>query len=211
MSSTLAPLPPPAAPPIAGPRSARGGAPARSAIRRWAWRLLRREWRQQVLVLALLTVAVAATTVGLGLVVNIQGSDQGVFGTADARISIGNPGPNGVTADLAAARQRFGTAEAIAQESAPVPGSITPVDLRDQDPHGVFSKPMLHLVSGSYPAGARQAAMTAAVATTFNLKIGSAWSVNGRTLLVVGIVENPRTCRMRSGWWLPARSAPRPG
>ena len=130
------------------------GRPARRAIRRWAWRLLRREWRQQVLVLGLLTVAVAATTVGLGLVVNVQGTDQGVFGTADARIDIANPGPNGVAADLAAARQRFGTVEAIAHESVPVPGSITPVDLRAQDPHGAFSKPMLHLVSGRYPVGA---------------------------------------------------------
>src|SRR5207249_567581 len=40
---------------------ANGGAPARRAVIRWAWRLFRREWRQQVLVLSLLTVAVAGT------------------------------------------------------------------------------------------------------------------------------------------------------
>ncbi|MDQ1735300.1 MAG: putative transport system permease protein [Pseudonocardiales bacterium] len=188
MSSTLAPLPPS----IAAPPPARGGAPARRAIRRWAWRLLRREWRQQVLVLALLTVAVAATTVGLGLVVNVQGTDQGVFGTANARIDIGNPGPNGVAVDVAAARQHFGTVEAIAHASVPVPGSITPVDLRAQDPDGMFSKPMLRLVSGSYPVSPSEAAVTTAVATTFSLKVGSALPVNGRALRVVGIVENPK-------------------
>jgi putative ABC transport system permease protein len=188
MSTTVA-LPPR---PVLAPPPARGGAPARRAIRRWAWRLLRREWRQQVLVVSLLTVAVAATTVGLGLVVNVQGTDQGVFGTADSRIDIANPGPNGVAADVAAARQRFGTAEAIAHVGVPVPGSITSVDLRAQDPHGVFSKPMLRLVSGSYPAGPAQAAVTTAVATTFTLKIGSSWSVDGRTLRVVGIVEDPK-------------------
>jgi putative ABC transport system permease protein len=188
MSTTLAPPPPP----VAAPAPARGGAPARRAIRRWAWRLLRREWRQQVLVLALLVVAVAGTTIGLGLVVNVQGSDQSLFGTADARLDIVNLGSDGITANLAAARQRFGTAEAIAHESVPVPGSTTPVDLRDQDPHGVFSKPMLRLVSGSSPVGTGQAAVTAAVATTFNLKIGSNWSVKGHTLRVVGIVENPK-------------------
>src|SRR5947209_20233545 len=53
MSTTLAPPTPVTARP-----PARGGAPARRAIRRWAWRLLRREWRQQVLILALLTLAV---------------------------------------------------------------------------------------------------------------------------------------------------------
>src|ERR1700712_4949340 len=109
MTTTLAPPPPP--PPIAAPRPSRGGAPARRAIRRWTWRLLRREWRQQVLVLALLTVAVAATTVGLGVVVNRQGTDQSVFGSADARIDIGSPGQQGVAADLATARHQFGPVE----------------------------------------------------------------------------------------------------
>src|SRR5450432_3960891 len=97
-----------APPPVLMPRPTRGGAPARRAIRRWAWRLLRREWREQLLVLALLTVAVAATTVGLGLVVNVQGTDQSIFGTANTRLEIADPGAHGVAADLAAARQRFG-------------------------------------------------------------------------------------------------------
>ena len=38
--------------------------PARRAVIRWAVRLLRREWRQQLLILALITVAVGATVVG---------------------------------------------------------------------------------------------------------------------------------------------------
>jgi putative ABC transport system permease protein len=186
MSTTLAP------PPVSGARARHGGAPARRAIRRWAWRLLRREWRQQVLVLALLTVAVAATTVGLGLVVNVQGTDESVFGTANARLEIADPGATGVARDLAAARQRFGTVQAIVHQDVPVPGSITPVDLRDQDPHGVYSKPTLRLVAGHYPAGAGQAAVTAAVATTFSLKVGSTWTVDGQPLRVVGTVENPK-------------------
>ena len=37
-----------------------GGVPARRAVIRWAWRLFRREWRQQLLVLTLLMIAVAA-------------------------------------------------------------------------------------------------------------------------------------------------------
>ena len=50
--------------PLADARPADGGAPARRAVVRWAWRLFRREWRQQLLILALITVAVAATIVG---------------------------------------------------------------------------------------------------------------------------------------------------
>jgi putative ABC transport system permease protein len=186
MTSTLALRPVPTRPP------AHGGGPGRRAIRRWAWRLLRREWRQQALILALLIVAVAATTAGLGLVENVQSSDQAVFGAANSRIDIANPGAAGVATDLAAARQRFGTVEAIAHQAVPVPGSITPVDLRAQDPHGVFGAPMLQLVSGRYPSGAGEAAVTSAVATTFSLRIGSTWSVGGQPRQVVGIVENPK-------------------
>jgi putative ABC transport system permease protein len=202
MSTTLAP---PA--PVTVPPPARGGAPARRAIRRWAWRLLRREWRQQALILALLIVAVGTTTVGLGLVENVQGSDRALFGNADSRIDIANPGAAGIAADLAAARQRFGTVEAIAHESVLVPGSITPVDLRAQDPHGVFGAPMLHLVSGQYPTGAGQAAVTSAVATTFNLRIGSTWSANGQQLRIVGIVENPRDLQDGFGLVAPGQLA----
>src|SRR5438132_579560 len=41
------------------------GGPARRAVVRWGWRLFRREWRRHVLILAMLTVAVAATIVGM--------------------------------------------------------------------------------------------------------------------------------------------------
>ena len=44
-------------------RMPNGGVPARRAVIRWAIRLLRREWRQQLLILALITVAVGATVV----------------------------------------------------------------------------------------------------------------------------------------------------
>ena len=41
-----------------------GGAPARRAVVRWSWRLFRREWRQQILVLALLSVALIVSSRG---------------------------------------------------------------------------------------------------------------------------------------------------
>jgi putative ABC transport system permease protein len=174
------------------PRPTPGGRrTARRAITRWAWRLLRREWRQQLLVLALLTVAVATTTVGLGLVVNVESSDQGLLGSANTRIDLASPGTH-VSADVTAAKQAFGSVEAIEHASIPVPGSVTPVDLRAQDPHGVYGAPMLRLVSGSYPSGTGQIAVTSAVASMFSLKIGDAWHVNGQTRRVVGIVENPK-------------------
>ena len=47
-----------------------GGVPARRAVIRWSWRMFRREWRQQTLVLALIVVALAATVVGAAVATN---------------------------------------------------------------------------------------------------------------------------------------------
>ena len=60
-----------------------GGMAARRAVVRWAWRLFRREWRQQSLVLALLVLAVAATTVGLGVPPTPRTRRRPSFGTAN--------------------------------------------------------------------------------------------------------------------------------
>jgi hypothetical protein len=47
-----------------------GGSSARLAVINWAWRMFRRELPQQLLVIALLTVAVAATVWGAGVATN---------------------------------------------------------------------------------------------------------------------------------------------
>lgn len=163
----------------------------RRALVRWAWRLYRREWRQQVLAVALLIVAVGATTVGLGLVGNVVNGDRQVFGTADSRMDIDTTAPGvNVPAEVAQARQLFGTVETIEHVTIPIPGSITPADVRAEAEHGPFSWPQLHVTGGSYPAGPGQVAVTSGLAATFHLRIGSTWPVLGQTLRVVGTVEN---------------------
>src|SRR6202050_5921233 len=64
------------------------GIVARRAVIRWGWRLFRREWRQQLLVLGLLTVAVAATIWGASAVTNVQlpQPDLATFGTAAVQV-----------------------------------------------------------------------------------------------------------------------------
>src|ERR1700722_10331912 len=61
---------------------ANGGLPARRAVVRWAWRLFWREWRQQLLILALITLAVAATIVGSAVAMNNPSPKDAGFGTA---------------------------------------------------------------------------------------------------------------------------------
>ncbi|MHB1599490.1 MAG: hypothetical protein ACYCXY_11530, partial [Acidimicrobiales bacterium] len=52
---------------------------------------------------------------------------------------------------------------------------------------------MLALVSGHYPAGADQVAVTSGVASAFHLKVGDTWRVGDAGRRVVGIVENPQS------------------
>ena len=73
--------------PIVDTRPAEGGAPARRAVVRWAWRLFRREWRQQLLILALIVVAVAATIVGSAIATNNPPPKNSGFGTAQDSVN----------------------------------------------------------------------------------------------------------------------------
>jgi putative ABC transport system permease protein len=166
-----------------------GGAPARRAVVRWAWRLFCREWRQQLLVLALLGVAVAATVVGVAVGTNTPSSPAATFGTADHLVTLPGSDPH-LAAHLAAIKQRFGTIEVIEHQRLAT-GSVNPVDLRAQDPNGPYGSPMLGLVGGRYPAGPDEVAVTRQVATLYDLHVGDLWNAGGRARRVVGLVENP--------------------
>jgi putative ABC transport system permease protein len=167
-----------------------GGMPARRAVVRWAWRLFRREWRQQSIVLALLLLAVAATTVGLGIGANAP-SQATVFGTADHLVTLVSTGTQ-LDADLATLRSSFGTVDVIEhQKKIPVPGSANGIDLRAQDPNGTYGRTMLRLDSGRWPQGPDEIAVTDRVATVFGLHVGGTWDQGGKRRTVVGRVENP--------------------
>ncbi|MCU7724551.1 FtsX-like permease family protein [Actinoplanes sp. KI2] len=159
---------------------------ARRAVVRWAWRLFRREWRQQALVLALLTLAVTATVFGLGAVANAPASPAAVFGNADYRVGL-----PGSTSDLAALRASYPAAEIIEHRKVTVRGLATALDVRGQAPDGPLGKPKLRLTDGRYPSGPGEVALTARVARLLGLHVGSAWRPSGTSWTVVGLVENP--------------------
>jgi putative ABC transport system permease protein len=179
----------PSAPAPAGRRGRR--APARRAVIRWAWRLFRREWRQQFLILALIIVAVAATVVGTAVAVNTPSPANTGFGTAQDRATYQMPDPH-LASQIAALKSTFHRIDVIENQTIAIPGSINTFDLRAQDPHGPFGQPMLSLLSGHFPTGAGQTAVTPGVASAFGLKIGSIWHEAGRTWRVVGTVQNPQ-------------------
>jgi putative ABC transport system permease protein len=172
-------------------RSGNGGVPARRAVIRWGWRLLRREWRQQLLILALITVAVAATVVSGTVATTTPATASATFGTASDLAAFSSGGPH-VRAQIAALAHRFGPVDVIENQTISIPGSVQTYDLRAQNPHGRFGQPMLALVSGHYPAAPDQAAVTAGLASQLGLTIGDTWHAGGRTWRVVGTVTNPQ-------------------
>ncbi|MGD0984339.1 MAG: FtsX-like permease family protein [Acidimicrobiales bacterium] len=177
---------------LADARPPDGGAPARRAVVRWAWRLFCREWRQQFLILALIVVAVVATIVGSAVATNTPQPKNFGFGTAADSATFSSLSASART-EIANLKRRFGPVEVIENETISIPGSINTFQLRAQDPHGPFGGPMLALISGHYPASADEVAVTSGVASAFHLKVGDTWSVGGAERLVVGIVENPQS------------------
>lgn len=184
-----------------------GGLPARRAVIRWAWRLFRREWRQQSLVLTLVALAVAATTVGLGFAGNTADPQAATYGTANRIATLNSTGAQ-ADADIAALRAAFGTVEVIDHQTIPVAGSASGIDLRAQDPHGPLGRSTLRLRTGRYPQGPGEIAVTDQVAALFQLTVGGSWDQGGRPRTVVGLVENPLNLRDRFALVAPGQADP---
>lgn len=169
-----------------------GGVPARRAMMRWAWRLFRREWRQQILILALIIVAVAATVVGATVASDTPPPSDTGFGTAGFLGTFQGPDPR-LGAQIASLQHRFGRVDVIENQTVAIPGTIDTYDLRAQNPDGPFGRPMLSLISGRYPSTPAQVAVTPGVASDFHLAIGDVWPEDGTARTVVGIVQNPQS------------------
>ena len=195
--------------PLGEARRARGVTPSRRAAIRWAWRLFRREWRQQVLILALIVVAVTATVVGSAVATNAPPPSNAGFGTASYVASISGNDLHAGTR-IAYVEHLFGRVDVIENQALIVPGTTSRYQLRAQNPSGAYGEPMLSLLSGHIPSAAAQVAVTPGLASDFNLKIGGILRVGGMARRVVGIVENPRASSMSSPSLNRVRSGPRP-
>jgi putative ABC transport system permease protein len=169
-----------------------GGLPARRAIIRWAWRLFRREWRQQALVLGLLTLAVAAAVFTATSAYNlapVPGNAE--FGMVNHYLRFNVADPQSFAQDIAFAEAQYGVIEVIGQWFVPVPGSVEQLEVRAQEPGGLYGAPMLALLDGRYPTRAGEVAVTDGVAATFALNLDDSFDLGEVARTVVGIVENP--------------------
>ena len=143
MSTALGERPAPAG-------TSNGGVPARRAVIRWSWRMFRREWRQQTLVLARIVVALAATVIGPAVATNTPPPAGAGFGTAQEMATL--PGGPHLASQIAVLQQYAGPVDVIENQTVAIPGSIDTYQLRAQNPHGPFGQPLLSLVAGHFPA-----------------------------------------------------------
>lgn len=163
---------------------------AQRAVLRWSWRLFRREWRQQLLVLSLITVAVAATVVGSTVATNTSTPTDEAFGSAQDLAIYPGTDPS-LASQIASLQRRFHRVDVIEYENLAIPGSVDTYQLRAQNPDGPFGSPILSLTSGHYPSGAKEVAMTSGLAAAFGLKLGGTWHQGGANRQLVGLVEDP--------------------
>lgn len=175
---------------LEAPRADSGGAVARRALWRWARRLFAREWRQQVLILVLVVVAVGGVVLGSAVSSNSPAPAAEFVGTASAYASFAGT-PAQIAADVARLRSLDARIDVIENAPARVPGSISTFSIRAQDPSGPFGGPTLALVRGRYPTGAHEVAVTAGLASELSLSVGSRWRFGGYAWTVSGIVVNP--------------------
>lgn len=174
--------------------TAGGGMAARRALVRWAWRMLRREWRQQVLVVALLGLAVAVAVGGAAAASNSASSRDAEYGSANQRLNFDvstQRDPAALRQYLAEVERRLGAIDVIGERDVEVPGSIEGLTLRAQDPDGPYGSPMLRLLGGRFPTRTDEVALTDEVARTFGVGFGDPVEIDGVAMVVVGLVENP--------------------
>jgi putative ABC transport system permease protein len=153
--------------------------------------MLRREWRQHVLVVTLLTVAVSGALFGATAAYNIAPSHDGEFGRATDLFDIKFDDRQQLDQFVADATAWFGEVGVITHRDVPVPGSPGPLEIRSQDPADPFGAPMLAVRDGRYPAAPDEVALTDDAAALLDASIGDTVELDGLDATVVGIVENP--------------------
>jgi putative ABC transport system permease protein len=158
---------------------------------RWAWRLFRREWRQQLVVLTLITVAVAASVAAAAVTVNAVSTSDGQGGGATALVHIDASDPAAAARAVEVARQRFGVVEEVSHREVTLPGRADPLDVRAQDPNGVYGHSTLAVLEGRFPTSPVEVALTDGAASALSARIGDRVELGGVARTVVGRVENP--------------------
>jgi len=156
---------------------------ARRAIWRWSWRVLRKEWRDQIAIAVLVAGSVALCVVGAMSAFHVAQPEESL----DSGVQLFLNGDQQLI-DAFATDDNFG---ALKRASIAVQGSAQVVAVRTFDPANPILSPLLELTDGQLPIGEGQTALTRGLSEQLAKPIGSTVELDGLSLDVVGLVENP--------------------
>ena len=129
--------------------------------------MFRREWRQQLLVVTLLTVAVDGRDRQRHGRLQHQSAGQRRARLGRAPAQVRRQRSAQARGRARRRRRRFGTSEVIGHRSVAVPGSVETVDFRAQDPHGALRQ----RAARTPPAAATRPAPTRSPSPTASAKL----------------------------------------
>ncbi|MDY7104248.1 MAG: FtsX-like permease family protein, partial [Actinomycetota bacterium] len=164
---------------------------SRRTLARWALRLLRREWRSQLLVVGLITVAVTLAATGAVLVHHLTRPASAFTGSATHELRMHDDDPARVRAGAAEVAASFDDADVTLRRAVEPAGRTSAYSIISPPDVSAFGAETVRLVDGSRPAGPGQATLSRSLADTLDAGIGSVVGLAGESFEVVGLVENP--------------------
>lgn len=157
----------------------------RRFIWRWSWRQVQNEWRQHVVILAMLALGVAAAIAGVLTAHNVAAPPSSEFG--NGQIAVQTTDSDALSAALSANGIAFGTIHDAEFER---DGQVGQIKLRAADPANPITQPLIAVVEGRWPTTINEVAITDR-ALADRLGIGDSFSIDSRTVEIVGVVESP--------------------
>jgi putative ABC transport system permease protein len=169
---------------------------SRRAMALWSWRLIRREWRQQALVLSLVLIAIALSSFFAVIFANSNASGSGAtHGTAthELRVFAGQAPLAEQQRDIAA--QFDPIAVTAWRAGIRLKGAPTDFDLSDSVSPTVFGGRPFTLTKGAWPTASGEIALSDALIRDLGASIGETIDLTDHTYQVVGRFEDPDDLR----------------
>lgn len=157
---------------------------------RWNVRMSRRQWRRQLGLFVMTSLAVALSVGGTVAAFNLVEPPGFRYGTGDVRATISGGGRDAI--ELLDTQDNPFAALHVATVA--TPGAKPTVQVRVIDPANPVSQTLLALVDGRWPENPNEIAITDD-AQVAHRGLGSTVELGGGDRVVVGIVENPTALR----------------
>lgn len=163
---------------------------ARQVIWRWGWRQLRREWRQQLLILTLVAFAAGGAAFFATMIFYANQPASAFTGSATQRLTV-TQGEISLAETLRSVEDALGTIETTGVREVRRDQSSITFPLSDPPTTSVFGAEPIRLLDGHRPTVDSEIAISPELAAQLNVAIGAAVPIDGTSFVVVGLVEDP--------------------